>query len=511
MLSILTTTELQTTVSQYIASEYRLDELVTLCTDKSSFANAQLNIIADHEGIRAGLDWSNQTPPYLLPRPVAFTKDNLLGTVFGLLGNFEKCWQYLERQPELLAEWEMFARLQQNYPFDSYRLPKTEASTPFEAYRQLHNAAVIRQYGDAGQPAPWTAISGFYQKAIDAAPDDEHRAFSVRHWVTFLLDTRNFDEAGVWIERTLQQVISQEAEFALKTLQVQLWMEKLTVPYDESLVARLKHTLWETLEFYEKHNRKADAGLLLIDASFIANISNSFSESLGYITKAIRWFEEENLTELVGNALIRKGTLLYTWSHNGNPQFYRPALEAYQEALKIFTKEAAPDVFADIHHNLGVLYSEMPDENKKRSIWAAMSSGSFKETLSYYTKEQFPYEYAMICTNYGNAITRFPQMKLTDNYERALELYREALSIRTAEHFPYERALTLLNYLEACWLVGDPTEEFNYNRYEDMLAKAQEIKTLVTDAHLLEEADKQLQLLARLREVARDDSRITAG
>ena len=310
------------------------------------------------------------------------------------------------------------------------------------------------------------------------------------------------DKAEAVLQESLKNAISEDAEFALKALLSQVWMEKLSVPYDEEMLTKLKNLLWEALEFYEKNNRKAEAGLLLTDASLIANIAGSFTESLGYISKAIRLFEEENLAELAGNAFIRKGTLLYTWSHNGNPQFYRPALEAYQEALKIFKKEVAPDVFADIHHNLGVLYSEMPDENKKRSIWAAMSSGSFKEALAYYTKDHFPYEFAMICNNYGNAITRFPQMKLADNYNRAIALYQDALTIRTAAHFPYERALTLLNYLEACWLVGDETENFNYQRYEDMLAKAHEIKQLVSDENLLAEADKQLLMLAKLREVA---------
>ena len=61
-------------------------------------------------------------------------------------------------------------------------------------------------------------------------------------------------------------------------------------------------------------------------------------------------------------------------------------MDAYQEALKIFNREDTPSVFADIQHHLGVIYSEIPDEIKKKSIWASVSSSAFHEALNFYTK-----------------------------------------------------------------------------------------------------------------------------
>ena len=242
-----------------------------------------------------------------------------------------------------------------------------------------------------------------------------------------------------------------------------------------------------------------ETGLLLLDAAHIANLSESFSESLGYASRAIKIFEAEELKELAGNAHYRKGTLLYTWAQKGNPQFFKPAIESYQEALKVFTKEVTPDVFADIHHNLGVLYTDMPSDHKKKSIWAGVAVASFDEALAFYTKNNYPYQYGMICNNYGNAFTKFPQAVLTDNHEKALFYYQEALDVRTAE-YPYERAITLLNFLEASWDVGNDPDTFNEKRYEDMVAKAKEVKTLVEDAEMLSEADKHLNLLQELKQ-----------
>lgn len=105
---------------------------------------------------------------------------------------------------------------------------------------------------------------------------------------------------------------------------------------------KIKQTLWEVLQYYERGQNYIQTALLLIDASQIANYSDSFSESLGYISRAVQLLEQENVPELVANAQYRKATLLYTWAQNGNPQFFRPAMDAYQQAVKVFTKENTP-------------------------------------------------------------------------------------------------------------------------------------------------------------------------
>jgi len=117
-----------------------------------------------------------------------------------------------------------------------------------------------------------------------------------------------------------------------------------------------------------------------------------------------------------------------------------------------------------------------PTKNKKRSIWAALSVSSFNEALNFYNKVDFPYEFAMICNNYANAFTKYPAATKSDNFEKALNYYTETLSVRTANTYPLERAVTLLNYLEASWKVSNSSEAFNWQRFNDMFDKANEIK-----------------------------------
>ncbi|HFC00735.1 MAG TPA: hypothetical protein ENJ53_08015, partial [Phaeodactylibacter sp.] len=451
------------------------------------------------------VDWYNVQPPFILPERVDLTEENLLGIIFSKLNNFEKVDTYLKSSnPSFLTELDFINRLQQGIPIDPREL--SSHYSPFEEYRLMHNQAILRYYAATPDNFDLEKTIYFFEEALQCAPSEEYAAFTAKQLALMIIDIQQSQKAVEILEAIDQQKISKEAKIEIQNTLCQAWLQQLTIPYDKDLLEKIKTSLWEVLQFYEQTNRNAEAGLLLLDAAHIANISKSFSESLGYVTKAIRIFDEENLTELSANAQLRKGTLLYTWAQNGNPQFFKPAVESYHQALKVFTKKLAPNVFADIHHNLGNIYTDMPSDIKKKSIWAGVANSSFQEALSFYNKEDYPYEYGMICNNFGNAFTKFPQAVLSDNFEKALFYYQEALSVRTP-NVPYERAITLLNFLEASWKVGNnPDEAFNQNRFDDMLAKAKEVKTLVEDSEMLAEAQKHLDLLKELEQSLKSNS-----
>ena len=503
MLSIFATTKQINSIHQIINSENRLSELVNVFDSKQHLPTQSGNsLIIDERGILPVIDWHNTAPPYLLSNPLPFEKEVLLGLIFSKLGNDEKAWNYLQNYPLLQFDIGILKRLQLGIEIDKNEftsiLPMIDQQNDFEQYRIQHNTAVLQHYGFSNQAIEIEALQNLYKQALELAPNIEYKAFTAKHFAYFLVDAKEINLAEKIISEQISEVISEEAVYALKAVLTNIWMQKLTVPYDEKLLEKLKNTLWEVLQFLEKNNRNAEAALLLVDATHIANISKSFSEALGYITKAIRIFEAEELEELAGNAHLQKGTLLFTWAQDDNPQFFKAALDAYQQALKVFTKELAPNIFASIHHQLGNIYVDMPAEKKKKSIWAGVANSSFQEALDFYTKEQYPYEYGMICNNFGNAFTKFPQAVLTDNFEKALFYYQEALDVRSPK-YPYERAITLLNFLEASWNVGNNPDEFNQERFDDMLAKANEIKNLVDDKEMLAEAERHLELLKELQ------------
>lgn len=498
MLSIFATTEYHDQLNQIIAKEDRLNELVDIYDSLEKLPIPSGNsILIKNGGIGFPVDWFNVQPPFLLPEAVDLNENNLLGIIFSKLNNFEKTYFYLkDSNPSFLKELDFMNRLQHGYSVDPNEL--SSHYTPYEEYRLMHNQAILRYYTSTPETFDLEKAVYFFEEAVKSSPHEEYSAFTGRQFALMYVDLKDPAKALDILEYAETDNISKEAKIELNHTRCQAWMQQLTIPYDEELIAKLKETLWEVLQFYESTERNAESGLLLIDAAHIANVSDSFSESLGYVTKAIRIFDEEKLTELAANAHLRKGTLLYTWAQNGNPQFFKPAVESYHEALKVFTKHVTPDVFADIHHHLAVIYTDMPSDNKKKSIWAGVANSSFNEALEFFTKEKFPYEYGMICNNFGNAFTKFPQAVLSDNYEKSLFYYQEALEVRTAD-YPYERAITLLNFLESSWNVGN-TEDFNEGRYKDMVSKAKEVSTLINDEDMLNEAKRHLELLKELKE-----------
>jgi len=502
MLDIYTTKKYLSPVQEIIASEPRLDELVGIYdVDAVQPGPGMPGLLVTEEGIVPVMDWYNQSPPLLLPRGLKLQRDILLGMVFSKLGNDNKARVYLREYPKLYRELSLQGRLSQSEAIDveeaSQLWSDIPAATSFDQYRLHHNLAILHHYGGSGRSAE--EISQHYQQALALAPGEEYRAFTSRHYGGFLLDTGQLEAAAEVLQASLEGSLLADARHALQWVLIQVRIKQLKPPYQGERLESLKSMLWETLTFYEAQQCQLELGLLLLDATHIAHISQSFTEALGYISRAISIFEEESMPAFAANAYMTKGTLLHSWAQQGQPQFYKAAIEAYQQALKVFRKEEAPDMFAEIHHQLGILYAEMPAPNKKRGIWAGVAAASFQEALAYYTADSHPYAYGTICNNYGNALMKFPPAIHSDNYEKALSYYQEALRVRTPQ-YPYERAISILNYLEASWRVGNQGEMFNEERYRDMLAKAKEIETLVNDADMLTEARRHLDMLKSLKE-----------
>ena len=496
MLSIFVESQHLTELSAIINSENRLNELLDIQTIKSD----RNSISIEKNVIKIPLDWSETIPPILLPNPLPFQPSNLLTLIFLQLGNWEKVYEYSLGDKQLSNDIDLINRLQSGVMVQIPAEPINDFGT-HDHYRRWHNRAVVLHYGNVDKLIGGHQTNLAYQKAIENATDADYKAFTSKHFATFLLDCGSLNEAEEVLIKVINETINSNIQAELKAVLYGIWLQNLTVPYDYNLLEKIKKTLWEVLQHYENNGRTLQMGLLLIDAAQVANFTDSFAESLGYINRAIKIFRDEDVPELEANAHYRKGVLLFTWAQNGNIQFYKGAMEGYQQALKTFTKESTPDVFAEIQHHLGVIYSEIPDEAKKKSIWAAVSVSAFKQALSYFTLQTHPYEYATICNHYANALTKYPEAKLTDNYRKALDFYNEALSVRTAYEYPYERTLTLLNYLEACWQVHEDDTEKQRKLLEDMIMKAEEIKFLVTDAKLLAEADIHLEKLAELANI----------
>ena len=497
MLTVYAAAKYHDWIREVIGREDRLDELVRVVDylDERPRPSAHSLVVRD-DAIHPLPDWYDLLPPYLLSERVELRPEYLLALLFARLNNYERVYYYLaDTDPSLNHELDIVNRLQHGLSIHPEDL--VSEYNEYDEYRLMHNHGVVRHYGMEEADAEQTKY--YYLQAVDSAPTGELRAYSMRQFGLYLIDRGEVEDAARLLQVGLASAESEEGKTALRHALCQARLPLLTVPYNEELLARLKDDLWKVLQVYEGQHRPLETALVLLDAGTIATYSESWSEALGYLGRGITLLEDLDAPALLADAYLRKGTLLYTWAQHDNPQFYRPAAEALQRAARTFTREEAPLVYADIQHRLGLVYAEVPDEVKKKGMWAAVSSSAFQEALAIYTPEEHPYAYATVCNHYGNALTKYPAAKLTDNTEKALYYYQQALELRPAGEMPLERSLTLLNYLEAQWNLGMPEDRFEPHRFADMQARAEEVIALSPDPKLVGEAEEQLRRLDLLK------------
>jgi tetratricopeptide (TPR) repeat protein len=118
------------------------------------------------------------------------------------------------------------------------------------------------------------------------------------------------------------------------------------------------------------------------------------------------------------------------------------AIDAFREALRFRTPDAAPLDYAATQNNLGIAYSNLEavedrTDNLKRAIDA------FREALRFRTPDAAPLAYAMTQNNLGTAYRDLAAVEdRTDNLKRAIDAYREALRFRTLDAAPLDYAMT---------------------------------------------------------------------
>lgn len=490
MLTILITTNGNLEVQTTISSLERLDELVSITEDAEAIKDLR-TLVVDSGQITSPLDWYDLEPPYVFPK-IPLTRENLLALVFYKLGNHQKAFEFVSKENALYDHLLIATHLQFGYEISS-------SMEDFCATTSPHNTAILHYYGALEAPKSKEELENVFSEAVSKAENDEVKVFAAKHYLNFLFDTGQLQEARLLAEELNTIAISDDAKNAMNTHLAGILMAQLQVPYNQQELDLVHQLQLRSITHFEAKGQKTQAGMLLVDAAEVANFKDDFIASKELINKAIQYFKQEDIPEFLGEAGFKKAILLYTWSKNGSPQYYKAAINAFQDVLKVFKRDTHPQKFADVHHNLALIYSEIPVGADEKPMWTAFCASSFKEVLEFYTVDKFPYEHAMASHNYATALMHFPPAKIHNNLEKASALFEDALTVRTAENYPFERALTLMNQLELGWLTHNQDSSEAFRKYEAMKAKAEEIKTLVTDAGLLKQADIHLQELEKIK------------
>ena len=490
MITILTSIDNIQTVQGYINSVGRLNELVTVNTTET---NEISTLVITDKQIKSTIDWFDKEPPYLFPT-LEFTTDNLLGLIFYKLGNHQRAFEYIKQDNSFYNHLLTATSIQFGYQI-------TEEQANFVKEFSTHNYAIVLNYGNVTFAITPNNVQEAYENALKNETINEIKLVTAKHYINYLIDSGLYSDAEKLIHSVTERATTDSEKQAFKVLLANCLKLQLKVPYNDDELSELITLQKECIDYYQSKDMQVNAGLLLIDASEVATLQKDFSTAKDLIGKAVLIFTEADIEELLGEATLQRASLLYSWSKNDSPQYYKPAINSFQNALKIFKRDTHPQKYADIHHNLALIYSEIKVIENEKPIWTAFCASSFKDALKFYTKENYPYQFAMVAHNYATALMGFPEAKLHNNLDKAYHLFEEVLEIRTAEKLPFERSLTLLNQLELFWLLNNENEEDEKNRFEEMSQKAKEIKTLVMDSDLIEKANQHLTELEKLKPI----------
>ncbi|EAW39023.1 hypothetical protein [Lyngbya sp. PCC 8106] len=136
----------------------------------------------------------------------------------------------------------------------------------------------------------------------------------------------------------------------------------------------------------------------------------------------------------------------------------KDAVQAYQQALEVFTPKEYPQEYAILHNNIAIAYLSMSMSGDGEDMRQALAVQSFEEALNWIILTDHPSEYAMLQNNLGNALQYLPSVHPVENNLRALEAYNEALKVRTAKDTPVEYANTIANKANILFNLPDDVE-----------------------------------------------------
>jgi tetratricopeptide (TPR) repeat protein len=122
------------------------------------------------------------------------------------------------------------------------------------------------------------------------------------------------------------------------------------------------------------------------------------------------------------------------------------AAQCYQQALRTgVSVETHPELWARIQVNLGLIYVAMPMSEQGEKLRLAVAVQAFREALRVYTRESHPHEWASTMLNMANAMQYLPSAKQAENLADAVTAYEELLSVRPKEMDPVGYARILAN------------------------------------------------------------------
>jgi tetratricopeptide (TPR) repeat protein len=144
-------------------------------------------------------------------------------------------------------------------------------------------------------------------------------------------------------------------------------------------------------------------------------------------------------------------------------------IQAYQEALQVFTWQNYPQEYAILYNNIAIAYLSLPLTSEKEYLRQGLAVQSFEVALKHIKLIDYPKEYAMLQNNLGNALQYLPSTHPLENNLRAIAAYDEALKVRNSRDTPLEYANTISNKANVLFNLPDDPEKPESGNCQNLL------------------------------------------
>jgi tetratricopeptide (TPR) repeat protein len=170
--------------------------------------------------------------------------------------------------------------------------------------------------------------------------------------------------------------------------------------------------------------------------------------------EAIRLAADCRLPLLLAELYLRLGSCLQD-AAGGNRGELLEAVHCYQAALHHGINESScPERFAELQNHLGLAYLSMPAAGASHQLRTGIAVQSFRHALKVYTRETHPEMWARVSMNLANALQYAPSSHPEDNLVQAVETYEQVLQVRQRAADPVAYAVVILNQANALAHLG---------------------------------------------------------
>lgn len=160
--------------------------------------------------------------------------------------------------------------------------------------------------------------------------------------------------------------------------------------------------------------------------------------------EALRLLAGSGLDETRAHAALNLG-MLYQELARGQRGALLEAAKCYQEALRVFSRGAYPELYALAQNNLALAYLAMPLTEASDQLRMGIAVQALREALTVYTRESHPEQWSSAQLNLANALQYLPSARPEEHLAEAVELYEAVLAARDPDQDPLGYGRVLAN------------------------------------------------------------------